>query len=119
MKEYKTLTFCKYVGCGKIYVLFLEDDDIFYRLDIRGDMEKSTDCGQVWFNSIARILTYALRHGLWEGTAEEGIIKQLCHKTDKCYGYVPNEEHILHCADAIGRTVNEYVKARGFAITKA
>jgi len=118
MKDYNTLTFYKKVGCGSIYCIFMEDEGVFYRLVIRGDMTKETPCGEVWFNSISRILTYALRRGLWEDTAEDGIVKQLCQKTDKCYGYVPNEEHILHCADAIGRCVNEYVKARGFTIAK-
>jgi len=112
MKDYESITITKRVGCGSIYVIFDEDEHTFHRVRIRGSMAKESPCGEVWLNIVARILTYAIRRGMWEDTLQDGIIKQLCNKSEKCYAYVPNKEHILNCGDAIGRAVLEYAKSR-------
>jgi hypothetical protein len=49
-----------------------------------------------------------LRRSLWEGTTERGIVKQLLNQ--RCPSAIPNKEHIVSCADAIGRAVLDYVK---------
>jgi len=118
MKEYNNITFSKKVGCGSIYCIFVEDENTFHRVFIRGDMARETPCGEIWLNTVARLLTYSLRRGLWEDTVKDGIIKQLMYKSEKCQGYVPNKEKITSCADAIGRCVLEYAKSRGWIVEK-
>ena len=109
MKDYNTITIRKNVGCGSIYCLFLEEEDgEFSRLMIRGDMAKECPCGESWMNSMATLLTFALRRSLWEGTTERGIIKHLMFQT--CPSVIPNKEHIVSCSDAVGRCVLEYLK---------
>ena len=109
-KQYPSFTICKQVPCGSIYCIFDEEDDSFKRLTIKGDMAKECPCGESWFNSIARLITYALRRSIWEGNTYEGIIKQL--KGQRCPSFVANREHILSCSDAIARCVLEYSKSR-------
>lgn len=110
MKDYPSTTFSKVVPCGNIYCIFAEEADTFHRLTIKGDMARSCDCGEAWFNSIAKLLTYAMRRSIWEGNTKEGIIKQLLGQ--RCPSYRVNKERILSCADAIARAVMEYSKSR-------
>ena len=110
MKDYPTITIHKKVGCGSIYCLFLEDEDIFHKLLIRGDMAKTAECGEAWLNSIAKLLTFALRRSLWEGNTKEGVVKQLLGQ--RCPNAIANKEHIVSCPDAIARAVLEYAKSR-------
>jgi hypothetical protein len=110
MKDYPTITISKWIPCGNIYCLFLEEDDSFHRLTIKGDMAKECLCGESWLNSIAKLLTYAMRRSIWEGNTKDGIIKQLLGQ--RCPSYVSNKEHILSCSDAIARCVLEYSKSR-------
>jgi len=106
--DYKTTTIAKKVGsCGNIYCLFLEDEDAFHKVQIKGDIGKMP-CGGAWLEGMARILTYSLRRGLWEGSAYSGIVKQL--KGIRCNSLVPNEEKICSCADAIGKALDDYLK---------
>ena len=105
---YKTITITKKVGvCGNIYCLFLENEDAFHKMQIKGDPGKMP-CGGCWLDALGRILTYSLRRGIWEGTAGPGIINQLLHI--RCNSLPANEEHISSCADAIGKSVKEYLK---------
>ena len=111
MKDYPTITISKPVGCGTIYCLFAEDEDTFYKLFIRGDMARECPCGEAWLNSIAKLITFALRRSIWEGSTKEGVIKQLLGQ--RCPSAIANKEHILSCPDAIARAVLEYSKSRG------
>ena len=85
----------------------MEDDNAFHKLFIKGDPDKMP-CGGCWLEAMARILTYALRRGIWEGTVNDGVIKQLLNI--RCNTLPPNEAHVLSCADAIGKCVQEYLK---------
>lgn len=110
MKEFNSITFSKKVGCGRIYVIINESEGAFDNLIIRGSNAKEATCGEVWMNAMAKILTYALRRSVWEGTTRRAIVKQLLNH--KCYG-LPNEDKTTSCPDAIGKIVLEYLKARG------
>ena len=113
--DYKITTICKKVGaCGNIYCLFLEDEDAFHKVQIKGDIGKMP-CGRCWLEAMARILTYALRRGLWEGSTDQGIIKQL--KGIRCNSLPANAEHITSCSDAIGKALDEYLKIEETAKT--
>jgi len=110
MKDYETVTITKMVGCGHIYCLFLEEEDTFHKLFIKGDMTKDTLCGESWFNSIAKLLTFALRRSSWEGNTKRGIVKQLLNQ--RCPNAIVNKDRTVSCADAIARAVLEYAKSR-------
>jgi thiazole synthase ThiGH ThiG subunit len=107
MKEYKTITIHKVVGCGAIYCIFTEDDGAFHKLFIKGDTAKETPCGESWFQSLSKLLTFALRRSLWEGTTKEAVIKQLLGQ--RCNKVLPNKEHTVSCADAIAKAVLQYL----------
>jgi hypothetical protein len=111
MRDFEAITLSKKVGCGMIYCIFNEEEHSFYNLEIKGDMAKEAPCGESWFNSVAAILTYALRRSVWEGTTKKAIIKHLVGH--QCNGFVANKEHIKSCSDAIGKMVLEYIKSRG------
>jgi len=110
MKVFESLTFCRRVGCGNIYLIINEDEGAFYNLQIKGDMCKEAPCGESWFNAMARVLTYALRNSLWEGTTQKALVKHLLN--NRCNNVIVNKDHIVSCADAIGRMILEYLKAR-------
>lgn len=107
-KEYKTITIMKKMGgCGNITLRFLEDEDAFHRVFITGSGGKML-CNPSWLEALSRLLTYALRRGIWEGTASDGIIKQLCNI--RCNEIGANKEHICSCMDAVGKATKEYLK---------
>jgi hypothetical protein len=110
MKDYEAITMSRRVGCGSIYLIINENEGAFYNLVIKGDMCREAPCGESFFNALSRILTYALRHSLWEGTTQRALVKHLL--SNRCNMAVPNQEHIVSCSDAIGRMVLEYLKAR-------
>lgn len=110
MRVYDAITMCRKVGCGSIYCIFSEDEGAFYNLIIKGDNAKEAPCGESWMNAMASVLTYALRHSVWEGTTQRAIVKHLLNH--RCNMAIPNAEHITSCSDAIGRMVLEYLKAR-------
>ena len=104
-----TFTYSKKVGCGNIYILFIEHNNTnFHKVIIRGAMSRHTSCGNSWFGGMAGILTYSLRRGFIEHNVERGLIEQLKHH--RC-----GEMHVgsaLSCADAISWALNEYLKMR-------
>ena len=110
MRVYDSITMHRKVGCGNIYVIFNEEEGAFYNLIIKGDNAKESPCGESWMNAMASILTYALRRSVWEGNAQQAIVKHLLNH--RCNMVVANHEHITSCSDAIGRMVLEYLKAR-------
>ena len=110
MKDYPSITISKKVGCGNIHLVFMEDEGAFYNLLIFGDMSKECPCGDSWFKSIARLLTFSLRRSIWEGTTRKGIVKQLLNQ--RCANATPNKDNIVSCADAIARAVLEYAKTK-------
>lgn len=116
MRIYDSLTMYRKVGCGTIYCIFSEQDGNFYNLIIKGDNAKEIVCGESWMNSIASVLTYALRRSISEGNAHKGIVKHLLGH--RCNMYVPNKDKIQSCGDAIGRMCLEYLKARTDEIEK-
>ena len=111
MKVFDSLTLSRKVGCGQIYCIFNEDEGAFDNLIIKGDNAKEIPCGEAWMNTMAKILTYALRRSVWEGDTKRAIVKQLLNH--RCNNVFPNKEHIVSCPDAIGRMVLEYLKSRG------
>ena len=111
MRAFESMTMHRKVGCGNIYCIFVEDENAFHRLIIKGDNAKEAPCGESWLNAMASILTYALRQSLWEGTTQRAVVKHLLNH--RCQMAVPNQEHIVSCSDAIGRCVLEYIKSRG------
>ena len=111
MKTFDSITMHRKIGCGNIYVIFLEEEGAFQNIIIKGDNAKETPCGESWFNAMGRILTYALRRSIWEGDTQRAIVKQLLN--NRCNLVIPNKDHIVSCSDAIGRMVLEYLKARG------
>lgn len=110
MKPLPTITIRKEVPCGHLYCIFIENDDTFHRLHIKGDMARECPCGESWFNAIGKLVTYAMRRSIWEGNTEDGVIKQLLGQ--RCPSYRANKEHIQSCSDAIARCVLEYSKSR-------
>ena len=111
MKDYKTTTISKKVGCGRIFCLFLEDDGVFYKLFIKGNHAKETACGESWFCAIAKLITYSMRRSIWEGNTKEGIIKQLLGQ--RCSMAIADpKEHVVSCSDAISKCVLKYCKMR-------
>ena len=111
MKDYDTITIQKKVGCGNLYVLFLENEGAFHRVFVKGNMAKTSPCGESWLSAIARLVTYSLRRSIWEGTTKRAIIKQLMY--ERCPAAIPNKEHIVSCSDAIGRAVLQYCEMKG------
>lgn len=111
MRVYDALTMSRQVGCGTIYVIFNEEENAFYNMEIKGDSAKETPCGESWMNALAAVLTYALRHSLWEGTTQKAIVKHLLNH--RCNMAVANKEHVVSCVDAVGKMVLEYIKSRG------
>ena len=106
--EYKSITITKKINpCGHIHAIFLEDQDCFHKMFIKGP---GTKCGEVWMDSLAKILTYALRRAEFEGTIEDGIIKQLLNV--RCNNVVVNKDHICSCPDAIGKAIIQYLKIK-------
>jgi thiazole synthase ThiGH ThiG subunit len=110
VKDYLTYTIKKRVGCGAVYCLFMEDEGAFYKLFVKGNNAKETPCGEAMLNTLAKILTFALRRGFWEGSIDRGILKQL--KNERCNMAVPNKEGVVSCADAIGKAVSDYIQIR-------
>ena len=113
MKDYLSITISRQVPCGRIDCIFTEDEHVFHKLKIKADLHlaKQCPCGESWLNSIAKLITYAMRRSIWEGNTKEGIIKQLLGQ--RCsLAIVDPKEHILSCSDAIARCVLEYSKSR-------
>jgi len=104
-----SFTYQKTVGCGNIYVIFVEHHNTnFHKVYIRGAMSRETGCANSWFGGIAGILTYSLRRGFTEKNVENALINQL--KNHRCNNMVVGTA--LSCADAIAWALNEYVKFR-------
>ena len=110
MKTFDSITMSRQVGCGNVYVIFVEEDGAFNRCFIKGDNAKESPCGESWMNAMASILTFSLRKSIWEGNTQKAIVKHLLNH--RCNMATPNQEHIVSCSDAIGRCVLEYLKAR-------
>jgi len=125
--EYKNVSMVKKVGCGELNCIFVEDEGTFHKLSIVLDGKKDfitcphckkeidgeyKACEELWFDVAAKIITYGLRRGIWEGTIERGLIKHLINKFFKCKRYIPNKEHISSCPDAIGEMVKKYALMR-------
>lgn len=111
MTQKPTFTYIKNVGCGKIYVMFVEHlNGSFDYMLIRGDVSRSTDCGESWYGGVSRLLTFSLRRAFKEegNTIENGITKQLIG--NRCNKYIPGKEH--SCISAIGACIHEYIKRR-------
>jgi len=103
----KTIT--KKVGCGSIYCTFIQlQDGKFHQLLISGSMSKDTPCGDSWFWGLGKLLTYALRRSLKEGSdiTEDAIVKQLKHH--QCNKFVAGREK--SCISAIGMAIKDYIK---------
>jgi hypothetical protein len=112
MKDYdESLTMYRKVGCGSVYCIFVEKEDLFHRLIIKGDNAREAPCGESWLNAMAAILTYALRRSVDENNTKRAIVKHLLNH--RCHMAIANKDHIVSCADAIGRMVLEYIKSRG------
>jgi len=108
MINYKSITITKKINpCGHIHVIFTEEAGCFHKLFIKGAM---TDCGEVWISSLAKMITYAIRRAEFEGTIEDGIIKQLLGV--RCNNVIPNKEHICSCPDAIGKAITQYMRMK-------
>lgn len=108
MSEYKTITITKHLNpCGNIHIIFTEDRDCFHKLFIKGP---GTDCGEVWLSSLAKMITFAIRRAEFEGTIQDGIIKQLLGI--RCNNVTPNKEHICSCPDAVGKAITQYLKMK-------
>jgi hypothetical protein len=117
MRDYSTITMTRKVGCGAVYCLFIEEDGAFHKLFIRGDNAKETPCGESWLNSLAAILTYALRRSVWEGTSKKAIVKHLLnHRCNNPTRNWQTKEESLSCSHAIGIMVLEYLKARNLDV---
>ena len=116
MRVYDSITMYRNVGCGAIYCIFNEQEGEFYNLIIKTGNTREAPCGESWFNSLAAILTYALRRSVWEGTAKQAIVRHLLNH--RCNTIIPNKEHIVSCSHAIGIMVLEYLKARGLDETE-
>ena len=110
MRVYEAITMSRKVSCGNIFCIFNENEGEFYNLIIKGDNTKEAPCGESWLNALAALLTYALRRSMWEGNAQRAIVKHLLGH--RCQNVVANADHIVSCADAIGKMVLEYLKAR-------
>lgn len=109
-EEYPNIGLSRKVGqCGRLHAIFAEHEGKFFRLFLKGAMNKSTPCGDAWLVPISNLITFALRRGLKEGmgVVERGIIKQLCG--ERCNTVIPNEARVCSCADAIGKMVKEYL----------
>lgn len=108
----RSVTLAQRVGsCGTIYCIFVEGTEgEFKRLFIKGAMGKNTPCGEAWLEPIAKILTFALRRSLFEGSVDRGIIRQL--RGVRCNNIAPNGDHITSCPDAIAKILTRYLLDR-------
>jgi hypothetical protein len=114
-------TIQKSVGCGHIYCTFIEHKNgNFYKLLIDGTMTKESPCGSSWLNSIARILTYAIRRSTEEDNKDNkkdfkttslyhGVIKQLVGHNCNVRSRVTETS----CAGAIASAIKDYVRSKG------
>lgn len=106
-----TNTYTKKVGCGSIYIQFLEHKNgSFDRILVRGSMAKTSDCGESWLWGIANLLTFSLRRAFKEddSSREKGIVRQLIgHTCNVCS--VATE---VSCMSAIGFAVKAYIKRK-------
>ena len=114
MRVYESLTFYRKCGCGNVYLIVNEDEGAFYNIIIKGDTAKELPCGESWFNSLSAILTYALRHSLWEGTSNKAIVKHLLnHRCNNPMRDWKTKEVVTSCSHIIGQMLLEYIKSRG------
>lgn len=106
----RTKTYRKLAGqCGHIYVMVVFRDDKPNRIDyikIQG-CTKYNDCGGSWAESIADLLSFAIRR-IRNKYEAEAIIKSLKHH--RCNRITPNQEHTTSCSDAIARVLQEELK---------
>lgn len=92
-----SITFAEECGCGKIYIRIWEPEGVFDRVFIQGSISKTQDCGYSWMESMAGVITFALRKAIQEALIgeeidsepiEKGIIKRLkhqgCNKKPSC-----------------------------------
>ena len=109
--EKPSLTYCRKVGCGNLFIIFIEHHNgNFHKLLLRGDMSKETPCGESWFWGLARILTFAIRRALSEGedALEQALVKHMMNqRCNMCF--VGTD---LSCMDAIAKAVREYIKSK-------
>lgn len=103
----ESITIRKRICQGHLYCIFEQEDGVFKKLHIKGST-KATPCGESWIEPVSKVITFALRRALWEGTEETGIIKHLLgHRCNEC---AVNGDRTTSCTDAIAKCVSEYLK---------
>lgn len=104
----KSITIRKRICQGHLYCIFEQGKDgEFKKLHIKGST-KATPCGESWIDPMSKIITFALRRALWEGSAQQGILKHLFgHRCNEC---AVNADRTTSCTDAIAKSVDEYLK---------
>lgn len=127
---FDSVTIRKKVGCGELCCIFEHDEEAFKKFrvklncvnefvvcphckkEIEGNLKR---CEDFWFDVVAKTLTFAIRRAIWEGhtVIERGIIKHLKNETAKCRYYTPNKDHVASCVDAIGKSIEQYMKIKG------
>jgi ribonucleoside-diphosphate reductase alpha chain len=97
---YKTTT-----GCGAMYVTINEDEGV--PIEVFATMGKAGGCAASQIEAIGRLISLALRNGI----DPERIVKQMvgisCH-----YSLVIENNKVTSCADAIGKTLKQYMDSR-------
>ena len=98
-------TYKKMAGqCGNIYITIVFRDDKPNRIDylkLQG-CTKTNDCGGSFMDSLADILTFAIKR-IRNKYEAEAIIKSLsCHRCNKIK---PNQDHSTSCVDAISKVL--------------
>ena len=118
--ERSNITLQKRVGCGSIYLIFIEHKNgKFYKLLIDGTMTKESPCGSSWLNAIARILTYSIRRTMEEDNKNghkemkrtslwHGVIKQLIGHSCTRRSMVTESS----CVGAIAMGIKDYIKRK-------
>lgn len=96
-------TYLVMTGCGKLYITINEDED-GNAFEIFSTMGKAGGCASSQAEAISRMVSIALRSGI----DPKNIVKHLknitCHRP---YGF--GAERVTSCADAIAKTIEEYV----------
>jgi ribonucleoside-diphosphate reductase alpha chain len=94
-------------GCGSLYVTLNEIDERLF--EVFGSLGKSGGCKSAMMETIARLISLALRAGV----EPEDIIKHMI--AVRCpypIGLKGTEEEILSCSDAIAKTMVSHLQSK-------
>jgi len=98
-------TYRKRLFCGNVYIIIAFKNEDKSKVEfVRIASPKNDVCGGSFYEAIADQLTFSIKR-IRNKYEAEAVVKNLMGH--RCNRYIPNENQIKSCSDAIGRVLKE------------